>query len=312
MGLFDFFKKKHIDSEKAAVSDTLDIVKITIETPKPNPAKSYEGELENIRAYFGKLYANAVKGTENRFTYNTLHITVPTGVYYGYTKYTGETNRNGVKAVGLYLPDDTKLCDLDRKLWKKYDTEAGTDGLKWIGYSDGASVRITVYKDKILEGNVTSFLSNVGEWINTVEFTNTISQRAKRLNLFEGDFTYNKKPTQYGYDFYYNERYQIAGLDKYVAAPFVSFGYAKPEPENKFNSKAIAIYTDNNEKVGYISEKELSKFYADTVITDFIPLVIEAHYYNGKLYGWLYTFSNNVAEYHYMTNQFIKLLEDKY
>lgn len=56
MGLFDFFKKKHIDSEKAAVSDTLDIVKITIETPKPNPAKSYEGELENIRAYFGKLY----------------------------------------------------------------------------------------------------------------------------------------------------------------------------------------------------------------------------------------------------------------
>ena len=309
MGLFDFFRKKPTKAEIPTISDE-EVVKITIATPKPSKAISYEGELECIRDYFGKLYKNAVKGTEERFNYNTLHVEIPVGVYYGYTKYTGETNRNGVKAVAFHLPDDSKLVELDRKLWKQYEKDANVDGLKWLGYSDGESVRVTVYKDKVLEDNVTSFLSNVGEWINTVAFRNEVAKRVEKFNLPEGEFTLNKAASGYGYDYYYNGRYQIAGIARYVTAPFVAFGYARLEPDNSYNSKAVAIYTDTDEKIGYISEKELSKFYDETGGVDNIPLVIEAHYYNGKLYGWLYTFSRNKEEYHYLVNQFLKLIEE--
>ena len=309
MGIFDFFRKKPSKADIPTISDE-EIVKITIATPKPSKAVSYEGELEGIRNYFRKLYKNAVKGTEERFNYNTLHVEIPAGVYYGYTKYTDETNRNGVKAVAFYLPDDSKLIELDRKLWKQYEKDANVDGLKWLGYSDGESVRVTVYKDKVLEDNVISFLSNVGEWINTVAFRNELVKRVEKMNLPEGEFTFNKAASGYGYDYYYSGRYQIAGVARYVTAPFVAFGYARLEPDNKFNSKAVAIYTDTNEKIGYISEKELAKFYEETGGIDNIPLVIEAHYYNGKLYGWLYTFSKNKEEYPYLVNQFIKLIEE--
>jgi hypothetical protein len=315
MGLFDLFRKKSNNTESTtpAASNSIpaeEVVKITIPTPKPTEAISYEGEIDNIRAFFGKLYKNNVKGTEDRYNFNILHVEIPVGVYYGYTKYTGETNRNGVKAVAFHLPDDSLLVELDRKQWRQYEKEATTDGLKWLGYSDGESVRLTVYKDKVLEGYVTSFLSNVGEWINAVAFRNSILKRVEKMNLPEGEFTYSKADSGFGYDYYYNGRYVIAGIERYVTSPFVSFGYAKLEPNNKFNSKAVAIYTDYDKKIGYISEKELSKYYTEINGVDNIPLVVEAHYYNGKLYGWLYTFSKNKEEYHYIVNQFLKLIEE--
>lgn len=313
MGIFDFLRKKPTKAEAIpSIGESIpaeEVAKITIPTPKPSEAISYEGELEGIRAYFGKLYKNAVKGTDERYTFNILHVQKPVGVYYGYTKYTGETNRNGVKAVAFYLPNDSLLVELDRKQWKAYEKQAETDGLKWLGYSDGESVRLTVYKDKVLEGVATSFLSNVGEWINTVAFRNTLVKRVEKMNLPEGEFTFNKAASGYGYDYYYNGRYQIAGIARYVTAPFVAFGYARLEPDNSFNSKAVAVYTDTDEKIGYVSEKELSKFYDETGAVDNIPLVIEAHYYNGKLFGWLHTFSRNKEEYHYLVNQFLKLIE---
>ncbi len=309
MGIFDFFRKKPNKAE-APTTPTEEVVKITVPTLRPTKATNYEGELEPIRAYFGKLYKKAVKGTEERYNYNILHVELPLGVYYGYTKYTGETNRNGVKAVAFHLPDDSLFVELDRKLWKQYEKDLNTEGVKWLGYSDGESVRLTVYKEKVLEDNITSFLYNVGEWINTTSFRNSILRRVEKLDLPEGEFTFNKETSKYGYDLYYNGRYMIAGITRYVAAPFVSIGYAKLEPDNKFNPKAVAIYTDNDEKVGYVSEKELSKFYTETGGADNIPLVIEAHYYNGKLYGWLYTFSRNKEEYHYITNQYLKLIDE--
>lgn len=303
MGIFDFFKKKTVKAESMP-----EVKKITISTPKPDSATDYQSELDGIRAYFGKLYKSDV--TDDRCNFNILHVEKPIGVYYGYTKYTGETNRNGVKAVAFHLPDDSLLVELTRGMWKQYEKQVGTDGLKWLGYSDGESVRLTVYTGKVMEDVVTSFLSNVGEWINTVAFRNTILKRAEKMNLPEGEFVYNKADSGNGYGYYYNGKYQIAGVARYVAAPFVSFGYARLEPDNSFNSKAVAIYTDNDEKIGYISEKELSKYYSETNGIDNVPLVVEAHYYNNKLYGWLYTFSRNKEEYHYLVNQFLKLTEE--
>lgn len=307
MGIFDLFRKKPTKANTIeSTPATPEVERITIATPKPTAPQSYLSAMDNVRAYFGKLNKKSMCDV---CKLNILHVEKPIGVYWGYTKYNGENNRNGVKGVALYLPDDSLLVDVDRKLWKQYEKEAGEEGLKWLGYSDGESVRITIYKGKPLESQVESFLTNVGEWIGTVAFTNTIRQRVEKMNLPEGEFTYKKAASGFGYDCYYNGRYMIAGIERYVTAPFVSFGYARLEPNNQFNPKAVAIYTDNDEKIGYISEKELSKFYAETNGADEIPLVVEAHYYNGKLYGWLYTFSRNKEEYHYLVNQFLKLVE---
>ena len=303
MGFFDIFRKKNtIDKPEMSLPD---VEKVTIPFPTKPSAINYSGMIENVRAYFGKLYQ-----TDNYsfFRYNTLHISVAVGVYYGYTKYNGETNRNGVKSVSLCLPDDTVLAILDRSLWKRYDKELGTDNVKWLGYSDGESIRITVFKDKVSESIVINLLQNCGEWIADVIWSNQLYKMAEQLNLNDGEFEYKKKETGNGYEYYYNGKYMLAGVSHYVTAPFVSLGFAKLQPDNTFNSKAVAIYTDKEVKVGYISEKELNKFHTENV--GIIPIVMEAHYYKDKLYGYLYTFTNNKEEYHYIRNQFEKLLEN--
>lgn len=294
MGFFDLFKKK-----KATVE------KVTISFPtKPNAA-DYSGRINEVKDYFGKLYKS---DKYPFFNYNNLHVSVKIDVYFGYTKYNGETNRNGTKAVDLCLPDDTVLIPLDRKLWKRYDTEIGADNAKWLGYSDGESVRITVFKDKVSEAIVTNILRNCGEWIQCTIWGNYLYNIVEQLNLDDGEFEYKKKDSGYGYDYAYNNKYILAGVSRYVTTPFVSLGFAKPEPENTFNNKAVAIYTNKGVKVGYISERELNNYHSEN--TGIVPIVMEAHYYKDKLYGFLYTFTNNKEEYHYISSQFGKLLYD--
>lgn len=303
MGFFNLFKKKEV-IEKPEMS-LPDVEKVTIPFPTKPSAIDYSGLIEDVRAYFGKLYKS---NNYSFYNYNTLHISVKVDVYFGYTKYNGQTNRNGIKAVDLCLPDDSVLATLDRSLWKRYDKEIGTDNVKWLGYSDGESIRITVFKDKVSEGLVTNLLQNFGEWIADASWSSQLYKIAEQLNLDSGEFEYKKKETGNGYEYYYNGKYVLAGVSHYVAAPFVSLGFAKPEPDNTFNSRAVAIYTDKGVKVGYISEKELDKFHTEN--TGIIPIVMEAHYYKDKLYGYLYTFTNNKEEYHYIRNQFEKLLEN--
>lgn len=313
MGLFDFlFKKKPIveTAQKETASQDEVVVKVTVPTIKKNPMRNYKNEIVNIRSYFGELSKSVDFSEIEKF--RTLRIQIPAGVYYGYTRYTGETNRNGVKAVAFDTQIESLSVILDRKLWKQYDNKIGVEGLKWVGYSDGMDFEAIVYKCQVQEERVTDFLYNVGEWIGYNEFSNMVLEKAKLLNLPDGEFIYNKAATGKGYDFYYNGKYQVAGIQRYVAEPFVSFGFAKLEPENSFNNKAVAVYTDTNQKIGYISEKELSKFYTETGGIDNIPLVIEGHFYEGRLYGWLYTFSRNQEEYHYMVNQYLKEYERQY
>ena len=303
MGFFDLFRKKKV-VEKPKMS-LPDVEKVTIPFPTKSSADDYSGLLENVRSYFGKLYKS---NKYSYFHYNTLGVSVKEGVYFGYTKYNGETNRNGTKAIDLCLPDDTVLVTLDRKLWKRYDKEIGADNAKWLGYSDGDSVRITVFKDKVPEGIVTGLLGNYGGWIADSSFNNSLYKMVEQLNLNDDDFEYKKKDTGRGYDYYYNNKYMLAGVFHYVNAPFVSLGFAKPEPENTFNNKAVAIYTDRGVKVGYISERELNNYHSEN--SGIVPIVMEAHYYKDRLYGNLYTFTNNIEEYGYISNQFSRLLNE--
>lgn len=170
---------KKVAHERISVSSE-EIEKVIIPFHKKNNATDYSMELDSVRDYFGKLYKSSIS---DFFKYNILHVTVPIGVYYGYTKYTGKTNRNGVRAVALYLPDNSLLVSIDRRDWKKYENELNSDNLKWLGYSDGESVRIMIFKNKASESVVTNFLHNCGEWISDVIYSNQIFKLAESLKL---------------------------------------------------------------------------------------------------------------------------------
>ena len=94
----------------------------------------------------------------------------------------------------------------------------------------------------------------------------------------------------------YVGKYYIAGVHLYVANAGCVFGWARPEPDNQVNNRAIAIFTVSGSKVGYISEKELQDFYTETGGTK-VPVIIEVHHSEGgKLYGNAYTFTNASGE----------------
>lgn len=284
----------------------MDKEKLIIETPQKSKPVDYSSEIEKIRAFFGKLY---VKGDEVNFNCKVPDVNLKEGVYYGTTKYTGNTNRVGTKEVAFFTADGATLVTLGKGHWKGYDNIVGEDGKYWIGYSDGISFHATVFKGKVKEAFIKYQLKLFGERIVDAKFYQLIAERVESLHLPTGEFLYNKAGNG-EYDFYYCSKYPIAGVGHYVDAPFVSLGFARPEPENTFNNKAIAIYTDQESvKVGYVAEKDLSRFYAEFEGQGSIPLVMEAHLYNGRLYGYLYTFTPNVEENHYIRNQFSRLLK---
>lgn len=283
--------------------------KVSPDTPMPRKVADYMKELEGIRQCFGKLYKSRVSGADEEFHFNQK-AEIPAGVYYGLTKFTGETNRNGVKAVAFMRPDGSQLLELDRRKWKQYEKESQADGLKWLGYSDGENIHLEVYRDKVTEQYITRSLKHLEERAGNDAFRSELEKRVEKMDLPEGEYTAKKAESNYGYELKYTGRYHIAGIRRYVDCPFVSFGFARLEPDNKFNPKAVAIYTDKGEKLGYISEKQLADYYAETGGEDNIPLVVEAHYYNDGLYGWLYTFSRNKEEYPDMVAQFIKVLDE--
>ena len=319
MGIFDFFKPKPADNvdytysrgnspeskpttttnDSASTENQLTYI-FTVD--KDNP-ELYTEDLAKLREFFGRLYKTAAKGTEDKYVYNIRNVVKPIGVYYGYTRYTEEVNRNGVKGVAFCLDDDTVFAELDRTLWKRYDTEAATDGLKWIGYSDGTDMKITVVKSKVQESYVLSILIKG----NPKRLKQYLEKRVQKLNLPKGPFRASKAVYAGKYS-NHNGKYYIAGINRYVDNSFVTFGYARREPSNPFNPKAIAIYTDKNQKIGYISEKELNKYYEETGGND-RALVIIGYYGDFRLCGDVYTFSWNEAEYTYMVKQYLNLLD---
>lgn len=299
---------KILFGKKSFESDT-NTRKISIQTPFPPRAKDYSYMINEMEVFFKKLYKKRIEGTESdnfKFKYDG----VCPGVYYGLTKYDGQINRNGTKGVVLQLPNGEIFANLERRLWKKYTNLSANDGSKWYGYYDGEYIMVSISNSKVLETHLKNFLATAGECISNSLFHIELKKRVRQFNLPDRDIDIIKaKSDKYGHDLYYCGKYQLAGVFRYVTSPFVSFGYTKTEPENSFNNKAIAIYTDNGQKVGYISEKELKKFYAELRDETTLPLVIEAHYYNNKLYGWVYTFAYDKSEYHYMVNQFLKELK---
>lgn len=295
-----------------SIADVSAATKVTIPTIQIPEMQDFSYMIEDIRNAFGKLYQRL-----NKTPVNFKHCVseLPTSVYFGKTKYTGETNRNGKREVALLLSDGAIAGKLNRKDWNNYEKYFNTDGLNWIGIVVDGDFEISV-ADKFKEEYVKQLLKwSYPQMIVDSGLRSSIIQEVERQNLSTGEFHNNKEEREKGYEegtyeLDYNGKYQIAGCYHYVNAPFVSVGYAENEPTNEYNPKAMIVKTLGGIKVGYVAEKELQKFYKETGGVK-IPLIMEAHYYNGKLYGWMYTYTDNVEEYPYMENQYHKLLNEK-
>lgn len=267
--------------------------------------------LEDIRKTFGKLYQR-LNDSPVKFKHCDSKLT--NGIYFGKTKYTGETNKNGKREIALLLSDETVAGKLNRKDWNNYEKNFNEDGLNWIGLVFDGDFEVSI-ATKFMEDYIKGLLNcTYPHMIVDKRLWDEIRREVEKQNLSTDEFHNNKiereKEYEEGtYELDYNGKYQIAGCYHYINAPFVSIGYAENEPTNTYNPKAMVIKTLGGIKVGYVAEKELQKFYQETGGTK-TPLIIEAHYYNDKLYGWMYTYTDNVEEYHYMANQYHKLLNE--
>lgn len=72
---------------------------------------------------------------------------------------------------------------------------------------------------------------------------------------------------------------KIAGINYHLSVNDKSsiglvFGYCMLEPSNKYNQNAIAIYTNRNKLLGYISEEDLEDFteWSDKQVTKFVGI----------------------------------------
>lgn len=300
-----------VAQESSFIKDINDIAKVTIATIQRPKETDYSYLLDDIKQTFGKLY---IRLTEHYESFNHCISDLSTGVYFGKTKYTGVTNNNGKREVALLQKDGSIVGKINRREWNKYEKSFTSDNLCWIGYStDGGDLKIIV-AEKFKEAFITYQLKLFSEWIADDMLWHQIKLEIEKQNLTVGEFCDNKAKKEKSYedgtyDLDYNNRYQIAGCRFYVASPFVSVGFAENETTNNYNPKAIVIKTLEGIKVGYIAEKDLNEFYQETDGKR-TPLIIEAHYYKNKLYGWAYTYTDNVEEYSYMTNQYHKLLKE--
>jgi len=305
-------KKQNVVQTANKQEKTLDerpVEKITIPTIQKPKEVDYSYLLEDIRNSFGKLY---IKLTESHEYFKHCSSKLTTGVYFGRTKYTGEANKNGKREVALLLNDGTIGGKLNRKNWNNHEKHFTTDNLNWIGYSIDGDLTVVI-AEKFKEEFVKHCLGEIfPSRIADEQLWNNIKKEIERQNLSTGEFHNKKTEREKGYEegtyeLNYNNRYQIAGCYLYVSSPFVAVGYAEKEPTNTYNPRAMVIKTLDGAKVGYVSEKELNEFYKETGGMK-TPLIIEAHYYKGKLYGWMYTYTDNVEEYFYMANQYHRLL----
>lgn len=273
--------------------------------------KDYSYMFDEMKYFFGNLSPSKTSGKVFSFSikHETITPGVTVGIYYGKTKFTGEANRNGKREVAFLDKTGQVICKNERARWSEYERIIGEDNMNWYGYYDTDSIYMKVY-EHVEEHELLSWLSEVGKRINLDVFRALIYKEALKLNLSDGEFVYNKKQAYdygndgYNFDLPFLGKYKVAGLYRYVSSPFICIGIAKKENHNSYNSKAIAIYTTDMMKIGYVAESELDTFYSETKGED-TPLVIEGHNYNGKLYGNVFTFSNNVQEYPYMIKEYI-------
>lgn len=285
--------------------------KVSIPTIQITESQDFSYMLDDIRNAFGKLYQRV--NNEAYIIFKHCGSELATGIYFGKTKYTGETNRNGKREVALLLSDGTIAGKLSRKDWNNYEKNFDTDNLNWIGMSFNGELEVSV-AEKFKEGYIKNQLDWYSSSMADSKLRDEIRQEVEKQNLTVGEF-HNKK-SQKGkgyeegtYELDYNNKYQIAGCYHYVESPFVAVGYAEKDPTNEYNSNAMVVKTQEGIKVGYVAEKDLKKFYEETGGAK-TPLILEAHYYNGRLYGWLYTYTDNTEEYPYMASQYHKLLNE--
>lgn len=308
-------KKNKITNESNINDDSFvdkeqSVVKISIPTIRRNKEVDYSYLLEDIRKCFGKLY---VKLVESHECFNHCVSELPTGVYFGKTKYTGVTNRNGKREVAMLLNNGTIGGKLNRKDWNNHEKSFTSDNMNWIGYSVDGDLTVVIaekFKEETVKTNIELFSTRIAD----EQLWKSIQKEIEGQNLSVGEFHNNKTKREKGYEdgtyeLNYNKKYQIAGCYIYVDSPFVAVGYAENEPNNNYNSKAMVVKALDGNKIGYVSEKDLNSFYKETGGHK-TPLIIEAHYYNGKLYGWMYTYTDNTEEYFYMTNQYYELLKE--
>ena len=145
---------------------------------------------------------------------------------------------------------------------------------------------------------VSTFKPSYGETTEAFE--------ARLLNAFAE--TYKFEDEEAFNEDNYNEEWFMAGVSHHASTPFVTFGYATRDRNNKYSSRAVAVIDYKNRLLGYIPEKSLEHWYDVTEGED-TPVIAFAYIQGGKLFGSIYTYDETKSDYQRMLKQYMKLLK---
>lgn len=250
-----------------------------------------------IGCFFAKRNDDRPYSELYKFRDSTIQI--ESGLYYGFTSYTGNTNQNGKREVAFNDKDGKLIYLLQRRKWNDYEVEVGVENAPWLGISHGESIDVLIFQGNISKVKINNYVQDYVSMLSYEALCDALIKEVEKLNLPDIELTHRESEHPYPYV----NRYNYVGGQYHVTSAFVSFGWAMRERGNKYNDKAIVLKTIDGIKLGYVKDNQLDDYYKETNGLPTPVVVVGAQ--NGQyINGYVYTYDNSSKEYADMIEQY--------
>lgn len=230
-------------------------------------------------------------------------IQMESGLYYGFTSYTGNTNQNGKREVAFNDKDGKLIYLLQRRKWNDYEVEVGIENAPWLGISRGESIDVLIFQGNISKEKIKSFVQDYVSMLSYEALSDALQSEVEKLNLPNTELSPRELKEKDKSPYPYVNRYNYVGGQYHVTSAFVSFGWAIRERGNKYNDKAIALKTIDGIMLGYVKDNQLDDYYKETNGLP-TPVVVVGTQNDTYINGYVYTYDNSSKEYADMIEQY--------
>lgn len=254
-----------------------------------------------IGCFFAKRNDDRPYSELYKFRDSTVQI--ESGLFYGFTSYTGNTNQNGKHEVAFNDKDGKLIYLLQRRKWNDYEVEVGIENAPWLGISCGESIDVLIFQGNIGKEKINNYVQDYVSMLCYEGLCDALQSEVEKLNLPNTELSPRELKEKDKSPYPYVNRYNYVGGQYHVTSAFVSFGWAIRERGNKYNDKAIALKTVDGILLGYVKDNQLDDYYKETngLPTPVVVVGIKSDTY---INGYVYTFNNTASEYPSMIEQY--------
>lgn len=254
-----------------------------------------------IGCFFAKR--NDERPYSELYKFRDSTVQIESGLFYGFTSYTGNTNQNGKREVAFNDKDGKLIYLLQRRKWNDYEVEVGVENAPWLGISCGESIDVLIFQGNIGKEKIKSFVQDYVSMLSFEALSDALQSEVEKLNLPNTELSPRELKEKDKSPYPYVDRYNYVGGRYYVTNSFVTFGWAIRERGNKYNDKAIVLKTIDGIKLGHVKDNQLDDYYKETngLPTPVVVVGIKSDTY---INGYVYTFNNTESEYPSMIEQY--------